>query len=267
MVSGSYTLTKEEWVGVLNLSTRWQVNMVRRSPSYRPILPVTEHHDRISLYIGQLRDLAITTLSALSLTPVEKVTLARAHKVAKWLKEGLSEILVQEETLQPDELEAHLGLRTAFHLVWIRNQLSAKAAQVANGSILRITLGSLGCSQCGNAPILFLRYCKSCGHPIEKDDPLHPQIPVDSLVRSTCSSGGIEFYVALSDLRCKHCSKSPYPSLVSVACRLCNSHVSSQSLKLVFPSIAPSPPDTNAVMVKVEEVFKEELASYESWNQ
>ncbi|KAJ2935029.1 hypothetical protein H1R20_g2044, partial [Candolleomyces eurysporus] len=89
-ITGSYILTKDEWVGVLNLSTRWQMKM--------------------------MREYAIAKLSSLSLSPIEKVTLSRAHKVAKWLKEGLNEIVTQEEALKPDELKIHLGLETAFRL-------------------------------------------------------------------------------------------------------------------------------------------------------
>lgn len=74
------------------------MKLVYRS-SYRWILPETQFDDRTSLYIGQLRDLSVT---ALSLAAVEKV---QAHDVVKWVKE--------------DELEAQVGLQTAFRLVWM----------------------------------------------------------------------------------------------------------------------------------------------------
>ncbi|RXW14142.1 hypothetical protein EST38_g11711 [Candolleomyces aberdarensis] len=140
-IAGSYTLTKDEWVGVLDLSTRWQMKITR------------EH--------------AIVKLSDLSLSPVEKVTLARAHKVAKWLKEGLNEIVTQEEALKPDELKAHLGLETAFRLMWIQIQ-SSKRPQVASNP--RITLGSLGC--CNGHPVFTSpKTCMHCTGVISIGDP------------------------------------------------------------------------------------------------
>ncbi|RXW13601.1 hypothetical protein EST38_g12251 [Candolleomyces aberdarensis] len=117
VIFGSYTLTKDEWVGILNLSTRWQMKMVRRRLN-RPIALDAERR----LTAAQMREHAIMNLSKMSLASCEKVTLARAHKVAKWLREGLSEIVTQEEVLNPIELKSQVGIETAFMLMWIQNQ-------------------------------------------------------------------------------------------------------------------------------------------------
>ncbi|RXW13995.1 hypothetical protein EST38_g11858 [Candolleomyces aberdarensis] len=93
VVSGSYTITKEEWVGVLNLSTRWRMKEIRKH--------------------------AINELSKMSLGPLEKVVLARAHKVGKWLEEGLNEIVVERPVRCPEELKSQLGLETAFLLIFM----------------------------------------------------------------------------------------------------------------------------------------------------
>jgi hypothetical protein len=51
------------------------------------------------------------------LTPIDKVMLARAHKVAKWLKEGVNE-LIEETLIQSlDQLQT-LRLDTACRLLW-----------------------------------------------------------------------------------------------------------------------------------------------------
>ena len=114
-----------------------------------------------------MREFAIDKISSLSLSPVEKVTLARDHKVAKWLKEGLNEIVTQEEILEPDELKSYLGLETAFRLVWIQNQSFRRPQVQSNPSI---TLGSLGCH---NDHLLYTSptSCKSCHQQISMDDP------------------------------------------------------------------------------------------------
>ena len=47
----------------------------------------------------QVRQLAVRTLSEFELDSLEKVILSRSHMVAKWLKEGLSEIVSESTTI------------------------------------------------------------------------------------------------------------------------------------------------------------------------
>jgi hypothetical protein len=65
MISGSYTLAKGEGVGVLNLLKKWEMKLVRLGP-YLSVQRDT------TLIVVQLRNLVITNLSNLSLTPVER---------------------------------------------------------------------------------------------------------------------------------------------------------------------------------------------------
>ncbi|RXW18431.1 hypothetical protein EST38_g7425 [Candolleomyces aberdarensis] len=139
LISGTFKLEMEEWVGILNLSTRWQMKEVR------------EH--------------AIKNLSNISLSPVKKVVLARAHKVAKWLKEGLTEILTENPVRPLDELET-LGLKTACHLLWIRDRT---ASHKANGLGFSITISSLVCPG-GHAMFTSALSCNGCARPILIDD-------------------------------------------------------------------------------------------------
>ncbi|KAJ2924440.1 hypothetical protein H1R20_g12646, partial [Candolleomyces eurysporus] len=232
MIAGSYNLTKDEWVGVLDLSTRWQMKMTR------------EH--------------AIVKLSDLSLSPFEKVTLARAHKVVKWLKEGLNEIVTQEEALKPDELKAHVGLETAFRLMWIQIQ-SLKRPQVALNP--RITLGSLGCYN-GHAVFTGPRNCKYCSREISIGDPEAMYMDPSPTVTYKHGDAGIELGMNLANLRCKNCSYTPI-YCKSYSCPSCGSSTPYAS----FWIISSPAQNTNADTVSVEEVFKEEIASYECWSQ
>ncbi|KAJ2924435.1 hypothetical protein H1R20_g12650, partial [Candolleomyces eurysporus] len=181
-ISDLYFLTKDEWVGVLNLSTRWQMR--------------------------KMRNYAISNLSKMPLTSIEKVTLARDHEVAKWLKEGLSEILHNKNGLRPDELKSHLGLETAFRLMWIQNQ-SLNSTPVQSRVI---ALRALGCptGSCGSKMFNYSPACYSCNRTIFSDD-----------------------YKAIY--------------LCHNASVLVQDRVKSDQ--------------------KVAEVFKEEIASYESWDQ
>ncbi|KAJ2930376.1 hypothetical protein H1R20_g6728, partial [Candolleomyces eurysporus] len=120
MISGTVKLDKEGWVGVFNLSTKWSMKKVRK--------------------------LAIDELSKLSLDPVEKVALGREHKVAKWFRDGLTE-LVSECPIRPlAELKSQLGLELACTLLWIQNQTLANSKPREQGLVLTgLSLGMLAC--------------------------------------------------------------------------------------------------------------------------
>ncbi|KAG2008862.1 hypothetical protein CC2G_014248 [Coprinopsis cinerea AmutBmut pab1-1] len=62
-VTNNFKLVKNEWIGVLRLSTTWEMTRVRNH--------------------------AIQSLSSLRLSFVEKVTLAREFRVGDWLKDGI----------------------------------------------------------------------------------------------------------------------------------------------------------------------------------
>ncbi|RXW13100.1 hypothetical protein EST38_g12755 [Candolleomyces aberdarensis] len=143
MISGSFKLEKDEWIGVLNLATRWSMN--------------------------KIRTLAISELSKVSLNPVEKVTLGREYKVAKWLRDGLTE-LVSEHPIRPlPELKSQLGAEMTCTLLWIQNQTLQKPHGEVP-ALTGLTLGMLGCYYCQAAMFMSSRHCSSCSHPIAFDD-------------------------------------------------------------------------------------------------
>jgi hypothetical protein len=165
--------------------------------------------------------------------------------------------VAQEETaLTPHELKTHLGIETAFQLVWIQIQ-SLKRSQVPlNPST--VTLRSLGCS---NGHVVFPNgaLCTNCNQRILLDDPDAMYVQPGSV---TPTQGG---RIGLQILRCKHCSGRPVYS-TSYNCPSCNCTVSYNSFKFLAPP-PPPPRNTNADTAAVEEQFKEEIASYESWDQ
>jgi hypothetical protein len=69
--------------------------------------------------------------------------------------------------------------------------------------------------------------------------------------------------ISVQILRCKHCSGLPR-NQASYYCPSCCSSLYYTSFKFLAP---PPPPNTNADTTAVEEQFKEEIASYESWDQ
>ncbi|RXW11414.1 hypothetical protein EST38_g14440 [Candolleomyces aberdarensis] len=96
LIEGTLKLTKEDWIGVLNLSKRWAMKNIRKH--------------------------SIAKLSDMSLGPVEKVILAREYEVANWLREGLNEIVSEDPIQSLAELKLQLGVDTACTLLWIQNQ-------------------------------------------------------------------------------------------------------------------------------------------------
>ncbi|RXW11471.1 hypothetical protein EST38_g14384, partial [Candolleomyces aberdarensis] len=96
LISGTLKLEKEEWIGILNLSTRWNMKKIRTH--------------------------AINELSKVSPSPIDKIVLGREHKVATWFRDGLTE-LVSEHPIRPlAELKSQLGADMACTLLWIQNQ-------------------------------------------------------------------------------------------------------------------------------------------------
>ncbi|KAJ2924443.1 hypothetical protein H1R20_g12648, partial [Candolleomyces eurysporus] len=244
-ISDSYSLTKDEWVGVLNLSTRW--------------------------HMRKMRDYAISNLSKMSLTSIEKVTLARDHEVAKWLKEGLNEIVNNKNGLKPDELKCHLGLETAFRLMWIQNQ-SLNGTPVQSGVVM---LKALGCSEmsCASAMFKVPQNCIGCSRRILPDDPeaIYLCHNASVLVRDVSTSGPArtQFLVKLADLRCRYCLVCPlvcHPnSGYGCASSSCDNIVcGAGSFSLLLGDGAPQKAKSDQ---NIDEVFKEEIASYESWDQ
>ncbi|RXW12270.1 hypothetical protein EST38_g13585 [Candolleomyces aberdarensis] len=230
VISGLCTLKKDEWVGVLNLSTRWQMKLIR------------EH--------------AIENLSKMSLTSFEKVTFARAHKVAKWLKEGLNEIVAQEESLESDELKSQLGLETAFRLMWIQNQ-SLKGTQSRFDP--PFTLKSLGCCHCRAPMFISPRGCCDCGINISVDDPA----AIYAFLPSSPTYDYSNFKLSLEQLRCTKCERQPI-DYDTYGCPSCSLATGYKNFRLVPSTVTRQ---TSGSDVKVNEAFNEEITGYESWDQ
>ncbi|KAJ2916101.1 hypothetical protein MD484_g4354, partial [Candolleomyces efflorescens] len=80
-------LSKEQWISILKLATMWDM--------------------------AELRKLAIEKLSALKLTPTEKVQLGLKYKVASWLVVGCTALIQDERCNSLDALGASAQIR--FH--------------------------------------------------------------------------------------------------------------------------------------------------------
>ncbi|TEB24871.1 hypothetical protein FA13DRAFT_1738881 [Coprinellus micaceus] len=167
--SGNFKLTKDQWIGVLRLATPWEMQ--------------------------EIRHLAITTLSSdsFSLPATEKVKLAREHKVASWLIEGLTSLACGTPELSIDALEEAVTARTALRIVSIQMNARAKPVLIPAGLPLRsslagIPLSSLCCARCCLPCVPEIFECHSCTRACRPNDIIY--------IPSTTSGLGVTVHEA-----------------------------------------------------------------------
>jgi hypothetical protein len=176
---------------------------------------------------SQIRNHAISKLSALELGSIEKIMLSRAHSVRKWFEEGAEDIVKAEGCPKMDDLLT-LGLETGFRLLWIREQTAH--------TFPSLSLSSLKCNKCHSSMFTEKRACAdaSCNRVllpdklgcISVDRDANLQVRVQKLEGDSHLTGGVFLRVSLSNLSCgekrSHC---PVESK-SYSCPSCGSTVS-----------------------------------------
>ncbi|KAJ3538567.1 hypothetical protein NMY22_g5104 [Coprinellus aureogranulatus] len=114
LLQGGPALDKGQWIGVLGLSTIWEMQ--------------------------EIRELAISKLSdqhpPLSLTAVEKVTLGRTHRVATWLISGLLDLTWADRVLSPEALGEAVGLRIALRIYSARLRRLSQHSRIVPVEVL-----------------------------------------------------------------------------------------------------------------------------------
>ncbi|KAH6907565.1 hypothetical protein BKA70DRAFT_1283427 [Coprinopsis sp. MPI-PUGE-AT-0042] len=98
---------KSQWVSVLKLSTVWQID--------------------------KARTMAIEKLSALDLSPIEKIQHARDYRVSKWLIEGATALANSSESLELGDIASAVGWKTTALILSARNTTSKPKASGAEG--------------------------------------------------------------------------------------------------------------------------------------
>ncbi|KAF8808882.1 hypothetical protein BYT27DRAFT_7210524 [Phlegmacium glaucopus] len=109
-----------------------------------------------------IRECAIDWLSTNgALTPIEKIQLARAHKVATWLEEGLTSLVDGAHKLTRAEL-ATLGWETSALILWISNNLIPSPKD--GSTTIALSLDMIKCAICPSAPTLIRGKLNECIH-------------------------------------------------------------------------------------------------------
>ncbi|TEB24881.1 hypothetical protein FA13DRAFT_1738896 [Coprinellus micaceus] len=238
LIRGSIDLTKPQWIGVLKLSTMWEIEKIRQH--------------------------AILTLSAdpFSLTPTEKVKLAREHRVGSWLEEGLVSLVKGNADLSLDALEAAVGLRTAYRIVGLR----AEAGVCCNTLLPKLVSGAfhptlpLGHLRCMSCSGFVFQDSLRCPHSqcradiaLDEEGGGYVRSSSDSLVKS--NSSAVFYEIELRDLMCASCSKGIIRQAIS--CASCERGIQTTE-HVMFPLRSVASPSFARSMA-VREVFADEL--------
>jgi len=210
-------MTIEGWASVLKLSTIWNMTKIRQY--------------------------AILRLSAASLSPIEKILLARAYKVSAWLDEAVTSLVTCNPMPALEDL-ATIGWETVARIYWIRDDVR---------NTLRFRRDAIKCSYCPSSPsklVLGTTYtCHSrCGK------------AVSEYAEMTCGSGSASsspIKVTFREIQCKTCKGKPFDTSGSfrVVCYSCKYSLSKDSLVIVTPN--------NSLKPMIEEMFGEEIKDYE----
>jgi len=213
LISG-LSMEKEEWVSVLKLSSIWIMN--------------------------EIRQYAITRLSTdVVLSPIEKILLARAHRVPAWLEEAVTSLATSISKPTLDEL-AILGWETAARIVWIWYN----SPKVLNTLCFR--RDAIKCAYCLSSSSL-INTTGICGH--ISTDSTELTFPGPGLP----SSNATERHVPLAPIQCKVCGGNPFSSF-SFICGFCSNTSTRYSNVRITQNLA--------LQEMIEEMFGEEIKVY-----
>jgi hypothetical protein len=177
-------------------------------------------------------------------SPIEKIRLARAHKVAAWLDKGIIGLLNGNLGPTLEDL-ATLGWETAARILWIRDKIHANKT-------LHFRRDEIKCGSCSSdSDLININtewICDFCGEDVPPDGEL--TVPEPGTV-----SGLAERLVQLGEIQCSNieCQQAIfYP--ISVNCPDCWSHHSSDDNVRIT---------SDEVKALIEEMFGDEIRNYE----
>ena len=203
------------------------------------------------ILIHQIRKYAIHKLSTdFVLSPIEKIHLSRAHKVATWLTEGVTSLVNDPEPTF--DVFATLGWETAARILWIRDH-SSRPQSLMSSNTLYFKRGDINCGNCWSSSsfINFQYNCSSCGEVVPADEELSTPGP-------GTVSGSIAHTVLWRKIQHINCGGAIFSSPFSPPCQGCSGYFASSDSIRVTPT---SPKEGLKGMI--EEVFGEEIRNYE----
>ncbi|KIM37706.1 hypothetical protein M413DRAFT_253968 [Hebeloma cylindrosporum] len=233
LISGTtlaLALGKEEWVSVLKLSTIWNMEKIRAYAIHR-----------------------LSTDFVLS--PMEKIHLARAHKVAAWLDEGVTSLVSMDQKPTLADL-ATLGWETAAQILWIRDN-SPHSQSLIPAVTLHFKGAAIWCAACTTLRRLIdMNHftCNVCKYDVVADTEL-------VAIGPGTMSGRTDRLVPFKDILCgtTNC-RAPIFSSNYLTCDYCGTH--NRIYARVTPSRITPTIASPGLKGMIEETFGEEIKKY-----
>ena len=171
------------------------------------------------------------------LSPIEKILLARAHRVGVWLEEAVKSLAVCNPMPTLKDL-ATLGWETVARILWIRDNFPLNTLP---GNFKR---DAIKCMHCSSSTSL-ISHSYGCGHMASGDAELafHGS---GSLVPGT-----IDFLVSVEHIHCLICGSNPF-YLIAVNCNSCSYACSWNTSPMVRVTL-------DKIKVMIDEMFGEEI--------
>jgi hypothetical protein len=167
-----------------------------------------------SVLIDQIRQFAIHRLSTdVTLSPIEKILLARAHRVPVWLDEAIT-ILVSPGYKPAFEGLVTLGWETAARILWIRDNVNNMDHP---SDCLHFTMDAIKCPSCSSSSNLIDSdfHCQDCGCSVEEHADLtyHGQgLPI---------LGTPDRLVSFQEIMCQSSGETPFVE-TALSCSFCS---------------------------------------------
>ena len=218
-------------MSVLKLSTIWNMKKVRRTVEFSKAGRTD--------YLVQIRQYAIHMLSTGTLSPIEKIFLARAYRVSAWLKEAITTLTKSDHKPAFKDLVT-LGWETAARILWIR-QSSCHSFP----NTLHFSRDAIKCGLCQSSSSL-INSNYGCGHVGFADAELFFDRPY-SMITGTA---GRHCLVELRLIKCKTCRGNPFSS-IDICCSSCSNYITGYHNAWVTPS--------KTLEEIIEEMFGEEI--------
>jgi len=174
---------------------------------------------------------------------MEKIQLARAHQVAAWFDEGITD-LVSSDQPTLDDL-AILGWETAARILWMR----ARSQFLMPANTLYFRRGDIKCRLCSSASLVNFDYtCESCQQVVPADIEL-------SVSRPEMVPGRTDYVVPFSEIRFSHnnCRGAIFSSFQG-RCKNCTcKHDHKTNVRVTPQKVSKE---------QIEEMFGEEIRNY-----
>jgi len=202
-------------------------------------------------YDQGIRQYAIHWLSTNgTLSPIEKIILARAHRVGQWLYEAVTSLATCNRKPTLEDVAA-VGWETLARILWIRDD-------ARNLNTFRVRLDEIQCEYCSSSLswIDFAFYSGRCGHITSGDAELTFYSASSSPIEGTTDSEYVQ--VKLREILCQICGGNLL-DIDALPCRVCNSCLVSYTKKA---SIRVRVQPKKSLEAMIEEIFGKEIMDY-----